>query len=95
MEQDTNTNPFPALDSCTFLFRGEQKHTLRGLPIAQQTFDQPWKHACSAVMDNNEKKKVKELAERSADSGHVSCPERPDTISTFRGTRQESEGLES
>lgn len=41
------------------------------------------------------KKEVKELAERSADSGHVSCPERPDTISTFRGTRKESEGLES
>lgn len=58
MEQDTNTNSFPALDSCTFLFRGEQKRTLGGLPIAQQTFDRPWKHACSAVMDNNNIKKT-------------------------------------
>lgn len=80
----------------TFLFRGEQKHTLGGLPVAQQTFDREWKHACSAVMDNDnkkffQKKAVKELAGRSADTGQVSCPKRPDTISTFRGTRQDSQ----
>lgn len=90
-------SPFFCTDSCTFLFREacKQKDTLGGLPISELAVpSKPLIRYASMLaqqlwMGGKKRERCEELAEKTADTGHVSCQKTPNTISTFKRTRQE------